>query len=59
MGGMSNAAARLLSLRRMGKVEEVAKVVVWLPSDAASCAAGHVLAADGGFSGFVKNDASW
>ena len=56
---MSNAAARLLSLRRMGKVEEVAKVVVWLPSDAASCAAGHVLAADGGFSGFVKNDASW
>lgn len=42
-------AIRALPLRRMGKPEEVAEAVVWLPSPAASFVVGHNLCADGGF----------
>jgi len=38
-----------LPLKRMGEPREVAEVVLWLASDAASFVVGHVLAADGGF----------
>jgi NAD(P)-dependent dehydrogenase (short-subunit alcohol dehydrogenase family) len=34
---------------RFGSPEEVARVVVWLCSDAASFITGHALAVDGGF----------
>jgi NAD(P)-dependent dehydrogenase (short-subunit alcohol dehydrogenase family) len=34
---------------RMGMPEEIAKVVLWLCSDAASFVTGHALFADGGF----------
>lgn len=43
------AVAAGLPLRRMGRPEEVAEVVVWLASDASSFVVGHVVAADGGF----------
>lgn len=46
------SAARLaagLPLKRMGKQDEVAELVLWLASDAASFVGGHVLCADGGF----------
>jgi len=33
----------------MGKQDEVAELVLWLASDAASFVGGHVLCADGGF----------
>lgn len=36
-------------LGRMGKPEEIAEVVIWLCSDAASFVTGHALAADGGY----------
>ena len=45
---MAQVAAGL-PLRRMGRPEEVAEVVAWLLSDAASYVVGHVLCADGGF----------
>ena len=38
-----------LPLKRMGKPEEVANVVLWLASNASSFVVGHVLCADGGF----------
>jgi NAD(P)-dependent dehydrogenase (short-subunit alcohol dehydrogenase family) len=34
---------------RMGRPEEIAEVVLWLCSDAASYVTGHALFADGGF----------
>ena len=34
---------------RMGKPEEIAEVVVWLCTDAASYVTGHVLPIDGGY----------
>jgi NAD(P)-dependent dehydrogenase (short-subunit alcohol dehydrogenase family) len=43
---------RLIGLEpvgRMGMPEEIAKVVLWLCSDAASFVTGHALFADGGF----------
>jgi NAD(P)-dependent dehydrogenase (short-subunit alcohol dehydrogenase family) len=43
------AVAAGLPLRRMGQPEEIAEVVVWLASDAASFVVGHVLCVDGGF----------
>jgi NAD(P)-dependent dehydrogenase (short-subunit alcohol dehydrogenase family) len=43
------AVAAGLPLRRMGRPEETAEVVVWLASDAASFVVGHVLCVDGGF----------
>jgi len=36
-------------LGRMGEPEEIAEVVTWLCSDAASFVTGHALAADGGY----------
>jgi NAD(P)-dependent dehydrogenase (short-subunit alcohol dehydrogenase family) len=45
---MSQVAAGL-PLKRMGRPEEVASVVVWLASDESSFVVGHVLSADGGF----------
>ncbi len=38
-----------LPLKRMGQPEEVARVVVWLASDAASFVVGHTVCVDGGF----------
>ena len=34
---------------RMGKPEEIAEVVVWLCTDAASYVTGHVIPVDGGY----------
>ena len=36
--------------KRLGKPEEIADVVVWLCSDAASFVVGHTMVADGGYS---------
>jgi NAD(P)-dependent dehydrogenase (short-subunit alcohol dehydrogenase family) len=44
-----NQVSAGLPLRRMGRPEEVANVVVWLASDESSFVVGHVLSADGGF----------
>jgi len=40
---------RSIPIRRMGSAEEVADVVTWLCSDAASYVNGHALAVDGGY----------
>jgi NAD(P)-dependent dehydrogenase (short-subunit alcohol dehydrogenase family) len=40
---------RSIPIRRMGSAEEVANVVIWLCSDAASYVNGHALTVDGGY----------
>ena len=40
--------AATIPIQRMGKPEEIAKVVLWLCTDAASYIAGHGLIVDGG-----------
>ena len=50
-GGSPQALAQVAAMEpvgRMGKPEEVAEVVVWLSSDAASFVTGHAMAVDGG-----------
>ncbi|MGB0388730.1 MAG: SDR family oxidoreductase [Ardenticatenaceae bacterium] len=51
-GGSPEALAQVVAMEpvgRVGKPEEVAEVVVWLSSDAASFVTGHPMAVDGGF----------
>jgi NAD(P)-dependent dehydrogenase (short-subunit alcohol dehydrogenase family) len=36
-------------MRRLGEPSEVADVVAWLASDAASYMTGHIMAVDGGY----------
>jgi NAD(P)-dependent dehydrogenase (short-subunit alcohol dehydrogenase family) len=51
-GGTDEGRAQMASLEpvgRMGTPAEMAEVVLWLGSDAASFVTGHALAADGGF----------
>jgi NAD(P)-dependent dehydrogenase (short-subunit alcohol dehydrogenase family) len=52
IAGNAKTAARYRALSpigRMGTPEEIAEVVLWLSSDAASFVNGHALVADGGF----------
>lgn len=48
-GGNPHVYAEVIPMARIGQPEEVAKVVVWLLSDAASYITGHTLPIDGGF----------
>jgi NAD(P)-dependent dehydrogenase (short-subunit alcohol dehydrogenase family) len=51
MGGdekVERMMTRAVPLGRLGRPEEIAEVVVWLCSDAASFVVGHALAVDGG-----------
>ncbi len=47
--GVRDALVAMAPMRRLGTPAEIAEVVVWLCSDAASFVTGHALTADGGY----------